>query len=289
MSASSPSRTPQEASIAIAVQEDQISRLLALALRLENYQPHILTRDVSVLDTLLREPYAVAIVDAHLTPMDGVTIYERVRDRVSTPVILMMMRDDVRERTRAEQVGAGPILFMPFTMKELFSCVEAVELDATRATPPIAGAAHAGPTIAHVLLAIASPALRAAMRAVLVKAGYNVTVASNGVEAADLLLLHPEPLIVILDSWLPELSGHALLLQLGSDPQLMERHVFALILNQSQPAARLDAELTRLIATYAIPVLKKPVGYEQLLTLVHGLRARLASSGQQDATEAGPS
>jgi DNA-binding response OmpR family regulator len=109
--------------IAIATQEDQIGRLIALALRLSGYTPHLLSEQESALDTLLHEPYAAAIVDVQLAPVDGYTICQKVRAVTSTPIILLLMRDDTPRRIRAQQAGASALLFLPFEIDELLTCV----------------------------------------------------------------------------------------------------------------------------------------------------------------------
>jgi DNA-binding response OmpR family regulator len=297
-SSGSPSDSPL--AIAIAVQDDPIGRLLALSLRLEGYQPHVLPRDGSALATLLREPYAAAIVDVHLTPVDGLTLYQRVRASVSTPIILMLMRDDVPEHIQAQRLGASPLLFLPFALEDLYACVRAVtttlamrdgtatlaesagiESDGARSDGATRAAAvdpaSASSAAVRVLLAIAVPGPRTAMRIELLDAGYTVVEAADGVAALDLLLGSPTPLVVILDLLLPNLSGHAVLARASSDPHVMRRHAFAVIANPSRPALRLDAQLEELLTTYAMPILDQPINGEQLLTLVRDLRMRVLS------------
>jgi DNA-binding response OmpR family regulator len=124
---SSPSIPPVPAGrIAIAVQYPQIGHLLAMALRLNHYDPHLLPAGEPVLEALLREPYAAAIVDVHLRPVDGLTVCHRVRAATSMPVILLLMRDEVPERLRAREVGASALLFLPFLIDELLACVQGV-------------------------------------------------------------------------------------------------------------------------------------------------------------------
>lgn len=143
MSSSTPAARGPTARIAIASQEEQIGRLIALTLRLEGYVPHLLLGTEPALDTLLREPYAAAIVDTQLAPVDGYTICRRVRAATHTPVILMLMRDDAPGRIRAQREGASGLLSLPFTVNELLACVRDAlcptmdsPADQQRATPP---------------------------------------------------------------------------------------------------------------------------------------------------------
>jgi DNA-binding response OmpR family regulator len=112
--------------IGIAVQVPAIERLLAMALRLEGFAPRVFADGEHALTELLQEQYAATIVDVHLYPVDVFLVCQHVRAATATPVILMLMRDEVPERIRAAQVGASALLFLPFEIPDLLTCVQSV-------------------------------------------------------------------------------------------------------------------------------------------------------------------
>lgn len=134
MPSSTPSVPALTSRIAIATQEDQIGRLIALTLRLAGYTPHLLSEQESALDTLLRKPYGAAIVDVQLAPVDGYTICQKVRAVTTTPIILMLMPDDTPRRVQAQQAGASALLYLPFEIDELLTCVRSALHSTTEAS-----------------------------------------------------------------------------------------------------------------------------------------------------------
>ncbi len=130
--------------IAIAVRDPQIGRMIALALRLDGYQPHVFAKGVSVFDEMRCKPAVAAVVDMHLRPVDGLTICWQLCAATAMPVILLLMRDEVAERLQAQQAGARALLLLPFTIDELLACVQAVAPPAkpVDCPPPIAVPDH---------------------------------------------------------------------------------------------------------------------------------------------------
>lgn len=105
-----------------------------------------------------------------------------------------------------------------------------------------------------------------AVRTVLEEEGHQVRVALDGRKAlAELAGWQPD--VVILDLLLPALSGHALLRYLRDLPEY--RQVPVLVMSGALPTlAKLDGPTS---------VLAKPFELTQLIDLIGGLRATLAS------------
>jgi two-component system, OmpR family, response regulator MprA len=104
------------------------------------------------------------------------------------------------------------------------------------------------------------------VRSVLEGEGHEVRVAADGRKAlAELAGWQPD--VVILDLMLPALSGHELLRYLRELPEY--RQVPVLVMSGALPTlAKLDGATT---------VLAKPFELAQLITMIGGLRATLAS------------
>ena len=120
--------------------------------------------------------------------------------------------------------------------------------------------------VLRILAVEDDPDTAEAVRAVLQDEGHEVRVALDGRKAlAELAGWQPD--VVILDLLLPALSGHALLRYLRDLPEY--RQVPVLVMSGALPTlAKLDG---------ATSVLAKPFELAQLIDIIGGLRATLAS------------
>ena len=100
--------------------------------------------------------------------------------------------------------------------------------------------------------------LRESLRDALAEEGYTILVASNGREALQLLPTLNRPCAVILDIIMPLMSGTEVYLAMQGDPDLADIPV---LISTSDPSR----------APERVPVLKKPVNLDRLLTVVAGL------------------
>src|SRR3954453_3806818 len=72
-------------------------------------------------------PYDVLLLDWMLPEMEGVTVCRRLRDLgVTTPVLLLTARGDVRDRVRGLDAGADDYLPKPFDLDELLARLRAM-------------------------------------------------------------------------------------------------------------------------------------------------------------------
>ena len=100
-------------------------------------------------------------------------------------------------------------------------------------------------------------AIRETVADVLQLAGYEVTLAEDGVQALNLLQSAPRPALILLDLMMPRLDGRGVMAALAADPTLATIPVIAF----SAYAGQFDLpQGTRL--------LRKPVGLDDLLTAV---------------------
>jgi DNA-binding response OmpR family regulator len=83
-------------------------------------------------------PYDVLLLDWMLPEMDGVTVCRRLRDLgVTTPVLMLTARGEVRDRVAGLDAGADDYLAKPFDFPELVARVRALGRRATPAVPPV--------------------------------------------------------------------------------------------------------------------------------------------------------
>lgn len=97
--------------------------------------------------------------------------------------------------------------------------------------------------------------LRDSLSAVLGDEGYSVFLASNGREAMSLLQTIPRPSVIILDLLMPEMDGNEFYRALRATPALADIPV---LISTADPLA----------APACVPVVKKPVSRDNLLTSV---------------------
>jgi CheY-like chemotaxis protein len=98
--------------------------------------------------------------------------------------------------------------------------------------------------------------IRASIRILFEDAGYTIFEASNGNEALVLLRESAEPLVVLLDVRMPELTGEELLRTILRDRQLRRRHTFILL--SGVPHLSRSLRLQRMLRALAVEVVTKP-------------------------------
>jgi two-component system OmpR family response regulator len=74
--------------------------------------------------TATSEPHDVIVLDIGLPGRDGIEILGGIRDRsISTPVLILTARGDVKDRVEGLNRGADDYLAKPFSMEELLARV----------------------------------------------------------------------------------------------------------------------------------------------------------------------
>jgi two-component system OmpR family response regulator len=77
-------------------------------------------------------PYDVLLLDWMLPEMDGVTVCRRLRDLgLTTPVMMLTARGDVRDRINGLDAGADDYLPKPFDLEELLARLRALRRRST--------------------------------------------------------------------------------------------------------------------------------------------------------------
>ncbi len=128
----------------------------------------------------------------------------------------------------------------------------------------------------HVLVVEDDGDTRHVLRLILEDAGYTISQASEGVAALDLLRRSPVPLVVLLDWWLPELDGIAVLRAMAGDVAGASRHTYILMTAAPEPRA---TTLARVPPSMTPSLLCKPFGLETLLEMVAAAARRLHAPG----------
>jgi two-component system chemotaxis response regulator CheY len=111
----------------------------------------------------------------------------------------------------------------------------------------------AGTIIRSILLVEDDPGMRDAIRVLLERAGFRVSIARDGAEAWDLLGRGPRPAAILADLYTPRMTGHDLVARVRRTPRLA-----------SVPIIAMSAERATRDRPAAEAFLEKPFSREQL-------------------------
>jgi DNA-binding response OmpR family regulator len=79
--------------------------------------------------------YDAIILDLTLPDMSGLEVCEQLRrERVSTPIVVLTGRDDIKEKVKLLDAGADDYLTKPFSLEELKARLRTVVRHSTKAT-----------------------------------------------------------------------------------------------------------------------------------------------------------
>ncbi len=86
------------------------------------------------LQMALENDYDLILLDLTLPTMDGVTICKKLREKKSTPVIMLTAKSEEIDRVLGLEIGADDYITKPFSIRELLARVKAVmrRTDATK-------------------------------------------------------------------------------------------------------------------------------------------------------------
>jgi CheY-like chemotaxis protein len=135
--------------------------------------------------------------------------------------------------------------------------------------PPTTAPAHS----VHVLIVDDESVIRTAVRQALEDAGYTVHEAPDGQIAMDMLLLSPDPLVVVLDLMMPRMAGTEVLELLATEPVWARRHTVVVLTAMSRWLT--SKYMQPLRERLAVRLVAKPFDVEELLEAVAEAARRL--------------
>ena len=134
--------------------------------------------------------------------------------------------------------------------------------------------AYGGGNVEKVLIADDDPALRGLLRLVARRAGFEVDVAANGLEALE-KIRENDYLIAVIDLMMPRVSGYDVIERLAE----MKRRPGVVVVT-----AMSDAHIPRLNSNVVASILRKPFNIEMLTAvlteLAETMRAQARLSGE---------
>ena len=113
------------------------------------------------------------------------------------------------------------------------------------------------PTVKKVLVVNDEPALREVVSAVLIDEGYDVAAASDGRMALG-LLAEERPDLILMDVWMPGLSGHDAFSAMRARPDV--RNIPVVMMSAAATQASMDPSIAGF--------LRKPFDLDRLLAII---------------------
>ena len=113
--------------ILIVEDEVQLARQIAAALTEAGNDPAVIHDGETALTRAAQTSFDLIILDIGLPHLDGLEVLRRLRSRhVTTRVLILTARGEVKDRVTGLQLGADDYLAKPFAMQELLARVRAL-------------------------------------------------------------------------------------------------------------------------------------------------------------------
>ncbi len=124
--------------ILVVEDEKKIGRLIRDGLTAAGFEVDLSSDGIEGSAKALSEPYDAIILDVMLPRFDGWGVLARLREKKSTPVMMLTARDATKDRVRGFDSGADDYLVKPFELDELLARLRAlIRRSAGKSTPAL--------------------------------------------------------------------------------------------------------------------------------------------------------
>ncbi|WP_373768157.1 response regulator [Glaesserella sp.] len=103
-----------------------LTELLAELLSLEGFDVHTVHNGQEALDELELQSYELILLDVMMPVLNGIETLKQVRQKYTTPVLMLSARDDEIDRVLGLELGADDYLPKPFNDRELVARIKAI-------------------------------------------------------------------------------------------------------------------------------------------------------------------
>lgn len=112
----------------ILVVEDDVAlaRFLAKGLQEEHYEAEIVHDGEQAIAMACESEYDLVLLDLNLPRVDGLGVLQKLRDRKSSPVLILTARTRLEDRIKALNCGADDCVLKPFSFSEVLARVRAL-------------------------------------------------------------------------------------------------------------------------------------------------------------------
>ena len=105
--------------------EQQIQRLLTIALEAEGYRVSVAGTGQEGLESAARHRHDLVIIDLGLPDISGLTVLKQIREWTQVPIIILTVQDAEAEKIQALDSGADDYVTKPFNTGELLARMRA--------------------------------------------------------------------------------------------------------------------------------------------------------------------
>jgi len=116
----------EKVSILVVDDEDRIRRLLKMYLEREGYEVDEAENGEVALKKALEKDYHCVILDIMMPEKDGLQVCEELREKKSTPIILLTAKGEEANRVQGFELGADDYIVKPFSPREVVLRVKAI-------------------------------------------------------------------------------------------------------------------------------------------------------------------
>jgi two-component system KDP operon response regulator KdpE len=113
------------ASVLVIDDENQIRRMLRIALKSEGYDVSEAENGEQGLASIVRQQPDLVVLDLGLPDMDGQTLLRELRSWSAVPVIVLSVRNSDKEKVQLLDAGAQDYVTKPFSIEEFLARVRA--------------------------------------------------------------------------------------------------------------------------------------------------------------------
>lgn len=104
----------------------ELTELLAELLSLEGFDVHCVHNGQDALTELELQSYDLILLDVMMPVLNGIETLKQLRQKYSTPVLMLSARDDEIDRVLGLELGADDYLPKPFNDRELVARIKAI-------------------------------------------------------------------------------------------------------------------------------------------------------------------
>ncbi|WP_404799136.1 response regulator transcription factor [Bacillus aerolatus] len=112
--------------ILVVDDEERIRRLLRMYLERENYEVDEAEDGEAALELALNEEYDCILLDIMMPGKDGIEVCKELREKKSTPVIMLTAKGEEANRVQGFEVGTDDYIVKPFSPREVVLRVKAL-------------------------------------------------------------------------------------------------------------------------------------------------------------------
>ncbi len=116
----------KEAKILVVDDEERIRRLLKMYLERENYVIEEADNGNDALDKAFKNEYDLILLDLMMPGKDGIEVCRELREKKSTPIIMLTAKGEEVNRVQGFEVGTDDYIVKPFSPREVVLRVKAL-------------------------------------------------------------------------------------------------------------------------------------------------------------------